>query len=305
MRLKDIKLVVVTGAGSGIGRATALRFAKLGATVVALDIDEAAASMTVSQIEARGGRAAAYALDVSDSSAFGRVAGHIRERHGVPDVVVNNAGILKVGGTLTHPMDVWDQVIGVDLSGVVYGCQQFGKQMVERGRGGHIVNISSMAAFAPNVAFSSYTAAKAGVRMLSECLHAELRSDRIGVSAICPGGIHTNIWRTADILAVDKAESERRIDALGGIVDLGRRLRIGSQPDDVARAIVRAVERDQVVVPVRPEAWFLYAMSRLAPDLVLWGARITRDDIVDKFTTLVARRIAPTNADASLAARIK
>jgi NAD(P)-dependent dehydrogenase (short-subunit alcohol dehydrogenase family) len=300
MKQKNIRLVVVTGAGSGIGQATALRFARGGATAVCLDINEASATETADQIKAAGGQAFGYALDVSDAAQFSVIARMVQEHHGVPDVVVNNAGILKVGGTMTHSMEVWDQVIGVDLSGVVYGCQLFGAQMVERGQGGHIVNISSMAAFAPTVSFSSYTVAKAGVRMLSECLHAELRSDGIGVSAICPGGIHTNIWRTADFLAVDQAESERRLDAFGGVVELARKLRVGSQPDDVARAIVKAVEHDRVIVPVRPESWFLYAMSRLSPDLVLLGARLTRDDMVERFSSVITRRATPSrNAESA------
>ncbi len=134
-------LVSVTGAGSGIGRETALAFAREGADVVISDIDEAGVKETAAQIVARGGVAHPYVLDVSDADAVERFADQVCAEHGVPDIVVNNAGIGQAGTFLDTPADQWDRVLDINLGGVVNGCRSFGKRLVERGTGGHIVNV--------------------------------------------------------------------------------------------------------------------------------------------------------------------
>src|SRR5215813_1862027 len=144
------KLVVVTGAGSGIGRATALGFAANGTTIVAADLYLAAATSASELITARGGTAHARQVDVSAAADMERFASWVRTELGVPDVVVNNAGIAIVGPLLAHTEEDWQRIIGVNLLGVVRGCRLFGTQMAERGRGGHLVNIASAAAYAPS-----------------------------------------------------------------------------------------------------------------------------------------------------------
>jgi len=131
------KLVVVTGAGSGIGRATALGFAANGARIVAADLDLAAAESVSDLITARGGTAHARQADVSAAADMERFANWVRTEVGVPDVVVNNAGIAIVGPLLAHTEEDWQRIIGVNLLGVVRGCRLFGAQMAERGTGGH------------------------------------------------------------------------------------------------------------------------------------------------------------------------
>jgi NAD(P)-dependent dehydrogenase (short-subunit alcohol dehydrogenase family) len=299
MKLNNVQLVVITGAGSGIGRAAALRFAQLGATVIATDLDELTAQQTATLIEASGGKAYAYRLDVTDIPAFEELAARIKAEHGVTDVVVNNAGIVKVGGSLTHTAADWQRVLAVDLSGVVHGCRLFGAQMVERGRGGHLVNIASMAAFVPTAVGPAYCVAKAGVRMLSESLRAELATDHIGVTAICPGLINTNISRAADYLAVADDQADDRHQALFAFANRVIPFGVVSQPDVVAAAIVRAVRRNQVVVPVRPEAWLGYALSRLAPGANRGFARLANEATVEKLgriATKSVRRRLPTGA---------
>ncbi len=143
-------LVSVTGAGSGIGRETALAFARAGAELVVSDIDEASVKDTAAQIAARGGVAHPYVLDVSDAEAVERFADEVCAEHGVPDIVVNNAGIGQAGEFLNTPAEQWDRVLDVNLGGVVNGCRAFGKRLVERGTGGHIVNVASMAAYSPS-----------------------------------------------------------------------------------------------------------------------------------------------------------
>lgn len=281
MKARDIQLVVVTGAGSGIGRATALRFAKDKAKVICLDLDKATAADTVSLIEQAGGTGHAYRLDVTDTAAYGRTAARIKKAHGVPDVVVNNAGIVTVGGTLTTSYEDWKRVIDVNLTGVVTGCRLFGRQMAERGTGGHLVNIASLAAYTPTAAGGPYSTSKAAVRMLSESLRAELAAEKIGVSVICPGGIKTNIWRSADYVADGVHNADERNAMTYGLISLMERFGLGSPPEAVADAVARAVHHNFAIVPVRPEAWATFALSRLSPELLRLASRMTGERTVE------------------------
>src|SRR5262249_43987843 len=254
------KLVVVTGAGSGIGRATALGFAANGATIVAADLDLAAATAAGELITARGGTAHARQVDVSAAADMERFASWVRTELGVPDVVVNNAGIAIVGPLLAHTEEDWQRIIGVNLLGVVRGCRLFGTQMAERGRGGHLVNIASAAAYAPSASLPAYAATKAGVRMFSECLRAELAPAGIGVTAICPGFTSTPIARAARYVGLPAGEEERvRENSVRAL----RRRRF--PPEKVALAVMRAVLRGRPVVPGNAQGRGAYALSRLAP----------------------------------------
>src|SRR5215470_12379612 len=155
------KLVVVTGAGSGIGRATALGFAANGARVVAADLNQAAATSVSEVIAGRGGAAHARQVDVAAAADMERFANWVRTEVGVPDVVVNNAGIAVVGPLLATTEEDWQRIVGVILLGVARGCRLFGAQMAERGTGGHLVNIASAAAYAPSASLPAYAATKA------------------------------------------------------------------------------------------------------------------------------------------------
>lgn len=267
-------LVVVTGAGSGVGRATTLRFANLGSTVIAADINLDSADETSKLVADAGGTAHAYHVDVSDPDAMEVFAQTVKDQHAVPDVVVNNAGFTTAGGFLEHSAADWDRLMGVNVYGVIQGCRLFGRQMVLRGEGGHIVNVASAAAYVPIPLSSPYCTTKAAVLMASECLRIELARDRIGVTAICPGFIDTGFYTSAQHLQVDEAERQRRRDLTKGAAKI-----LGRNPDAVAKAIVSAVRRNPAVRPVTTEARFGYVMSRMSPGLLRAGARFA---VVDR-----------------------
>ncbi|GAA4535383.1 SDR family oxidoreductase [Pseudonocardia xishanensis] len=236
------KVVLVTGAASGIGKAVAEGFERRGATVVTVD-------------RAPG---CTFQVDVTDVAAMERLAEEVCAGTGVPDVVVNNAGIAVSGPFLAHSAQDWQDIVDVNLVGVVHGCRIFGARMAERGEGGHLVNVASAAAFTPTSFLPAYSATKAAVLMLSECLRADLASENIGVTALCPGFLPTNIAGSARFVGVDDpAAEQRRTDRL-----LKRR---PYRLEKVADAVVRAVERNRPVQLVTAEA----RLARVTPPPIL------------------------------------
>ncbi|MGW2541502.1 SDR family oxidoreductase [Kitasatospora sp. NPDC001574] len=265
----DGRLVVVTGGGSGIGRATALAFAEDGARVVVCDLDLDAARRTAELAALIGPPAHAYRVDVSDGAAVDAFAQQVAAEHGVPDVIVNNAGIGHSGTFLQTTEKEWQRVLDVNLWGVIHGCRAFGSLMADRGEGGHIVNLASAAAYLPSKALTAYATSKAAVFMLSDCLRAELAGHGIGVSTICPGIVNTNITRTSTFSATtadQQAAKQARAARLYA--------RRGFPPEKVATAVLHAVRTGKAVVPVTPEAKAARFLSRLSPGLLRLAARL-------------------------------
>ncbi|MFF4632043.1 SDR family oxidoreductase [Streptomyces griseorubiginosus] len=264
------RLVLVTGAGSGIGRATAFAFAEAGARVVAVDRDAETAARTAELSRLLGAPEAwAETVDVSDEQAMEKLADKVAAEYGVVDVLVNNAGIGLGGPFLDTTTEDWRKVLDVNLWGVIHGCRLFGRQMAERGQGGHIVNTASAAAFQPSRALSAYGTSKAAVLMLSESLRAELAGRSIGVSAVCPGFVNTGITSTARFAGVDADEEKRRRKRATRLYGLRN-----YPPEKVADAILRAVVRNQAVVPVTPEARAAHVLARWAPKALRALARL-------------------------------
>ncbi|MFB7210635.1 SDR family oxidoreductase [Streptomyces sp. NPDC056255] len=264
------RLVLVTGAAGGIGRATAFAFAEAGARVVAVDRDAEGAARTAEMARLIGAPAAwGEAVDVSDEQAMEKLAEKVAAEYGIVDVLVNNAGIGLSGSFLDTTSEDWKNVLDVNLWGVIHGCRIFGRQMAERGQGGHIVNTASAAAYQPSRALPAYSTSKAAVLMLSECLRAELAERSIGVSAICPGIVNTNITATTHFAGADAAEEKRlrkRTSRLYGLRNY--------PPERVADAILKAVVRNQAVVPVTPEARGARLLSRFSPGALRGIARL-------------------------------
>jgi NAD(P)-dependent dehydrogenase (short-subunit alcohol dehydrogenase family) len=263
-------LVSVTGAGSGIGRETALAFARDGAEVVISDVDATGLQETARLVEATGAAAHSYSLDVADGAAVEAFAAQVCDEHGVPDIVVNNAGVGHAGFFLDTPAEEYDRVFDINFGGVVNGCRSFGKRLVERGTGGHIVNVASMASYAPVNVMNAYCTSKAAVFMFSDCLRAELDSAGVGLTTICPGVVGTNIIETTRFSLPDSRRDDDET--------LRRRVRKGFGarrygPDKVAKAIVSAVAKNKPIRPVTPEAYFVYAASRALPPAMRSAAR--------------------------------
>ncbi|WP_130798727.1 SDR family oxidoreductase [Streptomyces otsuchiensis] len=266
------QLVLVTGAAHGIGEATALAFAEAGARVIAVDRDAEGAARTARAARTRGAAEAwAETADVSDEAQMERLAATVAETYGTVDVLVNNAGIGLAGPFLETSTEEWRQVLDVNLWGVIHGCLLFGRQMAERGQGGHIVNVASAAAFSPSRALPAYSTSKAAVLMLTQCLRAELAGQDIGVSAVCPGFVKTDITATTRHVGTGEKEQDRLRKTTGRAY----RLR-NYAPEKVASAIVRTVAENRAVVAVSAEARIGRTLARVSPRLTRALARAAK-----------------------------
>ena len=161
-------------------------------------------------------------------------------------------------------------MLDVNLGGVVNGCRAFARRLVERGTGGHIVNVASMAAYAPLSSLSAYCTSKAAVYMFSDCLRAELDDAGIGLTTICPGLINTNIVSATGFHAPEGRDAKvpGRRAQLERMFDMRH-----YPPDKVAAAILSAVRTRKAIRPVTPEAYLLYGTSRLLPQVLRSTAR--------------------------------
>jgi NAD(P)-dependent dehydrogenase (short-subunit alcohol dehydrogenase family) len=264
------KTVVITGAGSGIGKATARLVASLGAKVHVSDLDREAAERTAAEIEAAGGAAEAQQLDVTDADAVEALAERVFAADGAVDILHNNAGVGHNATVEDTTLEDWRRVIEVNLMGTVHGVHAFVPRMLRQGRPGHIVNTASMAGLVASAELVPYSTSKFAVVGLSEALNAELAPKGIHVTAVCPGVIDTEIVRTATYRG-EAAETAGRVQQF-------YRDR-GASPEVVAKAVVEAVRKKRLIQPtpwshVMP-AWILkrisprasQTVSRLAPRL--------------------------------------
>jgi NAD(P)-dependent dehydrogenase (short-subunit alcohol dehydrogenase family) len=252
---------LVTGAGSGIGRATAHALAAGGATVLCTDIDEAAAEKTAAECGERtssGSRAAhrAYRLDVADRDEVDAVAAAVDRQYGALTVLVNNAGVGMTGSFADMTADDWTFIRSINLDGVVNCCAAFTPPMLAAGRG-QVVNISSGLAYVATANESAYCATKAAVLQLSQCLRADWSRRGVGVTAICPGFINTPIARSARFTG-GKEDPRVREKLVKGF----SRAR---PPERVGAAILAAIASDRAVVPVGFESVLGWYAHRLTP----------------------------------------
>ena len=223
------KVAIVTGAATGIGQAIATTMTREGAAVTINYIagQQDKANGVVAQIEHHGGKALAVEVDVTKEDQVKHLIEQTARTFGRLDIMVNNAGVEQEHPFLTMPLDVWNWVIAVDLTGPWSGCQAAARQMVQQGDGGRIINISSIHEDLPMPNNAPYCAAKGGLRMLMRTIAVELAPHKITVNNIGPGAIDTPLDRPVK-------EDPRKMEKLLAEIPLSRM----GQPEEVAKLAV-------------------------------------------------------------------
>ncbi len=249
------RVAVVTGAGSGIGRATALALARKGCAVALVDVDVDGLRSTQSAVEACAAKASAHVADVSNAQRMSELADEVRAQHGACHILVNNAGVLVVGPFADETLEHVRRIVGINVFGVVHGCHYF-LPLLREADEAHIVNVSSMAAFAGISQNAVYSLTKGAVRSFTEALRAELVGTSVGVSTLFPGAVATRIMHNAP------GPKAARIAALSDkwFIRFARR-----PPEAAARQIVRAIEHDKARVLLGPDARALDLLVRVLP----------------------------------------
>ena len=253
------KRVLITGAASGIGRATAAAAARLGAEVHLTDRNAAELSEAAAEISASGGRVGVVrAVDITDLDAVRALADEVHEQGGSVDVVMNIAGI-AAWGTVDHLEHMhWRSMIEVNLMGPIHVIESFVPEMIAAGRGGHLVNVSSAAGLVGLPWHAAYSASKFGLRGVSEVLRFDLRPHHIGVSLVCPGGVDTPLTSSVEIAGVDQTTPAfERLQA-----HFRRR---AVTPEQAAAAILRGVRDSRYLVYTSRDIQALYLAERLVP----------------------------------------
>jgi NAD(P)-dependent dehydrogenase (short-subunit alcohol dehydrogenase family) len=256
--MKDFqgKVAVVTGAGSGIGRALARELSARGAKLALADINEAGLNETAAGLQTE---VMTHRLDVADRAAVYAFAGAVQEKFGGAHIVVNNAGVAVSQTIEDLSYEDFEWLMGINFWGVVYGTKAFLPMMRARNEG-VIVNISSVFGIIAVPMQGAYNAAKFAVRGFTECLRHELNDAGSKVRAISvhPGGIKTNIVRNArhyrDPTGADKAAAIDRFERLAG-----------TTPEKAAQTIIHGIEREQPRVLIGPDAWLIDRIQRWMP----------------------------------------
>jgi NAD(P)-dependent dehydrogenase (short-subunit alcohol dehydrogenase family) len=249
---------LITGAASGIGRATALALAARGAELYLTDRDEVGLAQTVADARALGAQVPAHrALDISDYDQVAAFGADIHAAHSAMDVVMNIAGVSAWGTVdqLTHQH--WRSMIDVNLMGPIHVIETFLPPMVEARRGGHLVNVSSAAGIVALPWHSAYSASKYGLRGLSEVLRFDLARHRIGVSVVVPGAVKTGLVQTVQIAGVDREDPnvQKWVDRFAGHA---------ISAEKAADKILAGVARNRFMIYTSADIRALYAFKRVA-----------------------------------------
>lgn len=251
------KVVVVTGAGSGIGRALVLQLLRAGAHVAAVDLNEVTLQETCNVAHTQGDKISLHVVDVSDPTAVGSLPDAVIDAHGTVDGLINNAGIIQPFIRLNDlPLDAIDRVLRVNLYGQIYMTKAFLPHLLKRPVA-HIVNISSMGGFFPVPGQTLYGASKAAVKLMSEGLYAELLETNVRVTVVFPGAVATNIMTNSGVV-------------LGGQGDGAAHAASPVTPEIAAATILSGIERDRFQVYVGKDARIMNILYRLNP---LWATR--------------------------------
>ncbi|MBF6321788.1 SDR family oxidoreductase [Nocardia cyriacigeorgica] len=247
---------LITGAASGIGRATALAAAARGAELVLTDIDAPGLAATVADIQRDGGKVlVATPLDITDHEAVAAFGADVHSRFGSVDVVMNVAGTSAWGTVDTLEHRHWQRMVDVNLMGPIHVIETFVPEMVRAGRGGALVNVSSAAGLLALPWHAAYSASKYGLRGLSEVLRFELAQHGISVHLVAPGAVNTPLVQSFELVGVDKEDP--RVRKL-----VTRFTRHAVAPEKVATAILRGIERNRFIVYTSFDIRFGYWWKR-------------------------------------------
>ena len=233
------RTAVVTGGGSGIGRALCLLLGARGARVHVVDRDAATAEAVATEIREAGGRAEAHQVDVTDAGAVEALADAVFS-HGPVDLLFNNAGIGHAGAVVDTTLGDWRALVDVNLMGVVHGLHAFLPRLVAQPQAAHVVNTASMAGLFPSPGLVPYSTTKAAIVGLSESLDREVVGQGVRVHALCPGIIDTNIIRTSTMRGPWEQKK-------AGVTEMYATR--GTSPDVVARQALQAVSRGRAIIP--------------------------------------------------------
>jgi NAD(P)-dependent dehydrogenase (short-subunit alcohol dehydrogenase family) len=267
----DGRLCLVTGAASGIGRATARAAARAGALVVLTDVRAEALDAVAAELGAAA--VTQRALDITDVDAVRALADQVHEAHGPVDVAMNIAGIATWGAVerLTH--EQWRRTIEVNLMGPIHVIESFVPEMIRAKRGGQLVNVSSAAGLLGLPWHAPYSATKFGLRGISEVLRFDLRRHRIGVTLVCPGGVDTGLVETVDIAGVDRSNP--------GMRRLTERFRHRAKdPEHAAERILDGITHNRYLVYTSSDVRSGYLLQRYVPPLYELGMRVGNDVFV-------------------------
>jgi len=261
MRDLNGKLTLVTGAASGIGRETAKQLAQAGARLILCDVNEDGLRAIEAEVNGISECVLASIVDVSDTEAMRAFADEVHANHGTLDILVNNAGVGISSSIINTTLDDWDWVLGINLKGVIHGLQFFVPPMVERGSG-HVVNVASIVCFFVGVGATAYITSKFAVFGMYEATREDLAGTGVNVSTICPGFTNTGFISNSRMRGYeDDPDKITRVDETYAKLSHG--------PALIARAIVKSIRKRKKIVPVSPEAWFLYYLTRISP----WASR--------------------------------
>ena len=263
MRTLVDRVAVVTGAASGIGRATAVLLAHQGCDLALADVDEAGMAETAAKVREAGRRASTHVVDVSDKARMAAFADEVVAEHGAVHILVNNAGVSVTAPLAEQSLEDFEWIVGINFWGVVYGCKFFLPHL-RRAGGATIVNLSSMFGLIGLPTQSSYCATKFAVRGFSESLAAELAHDDIDVISVHPGGIATNIVRSGRFIdAKRQHKAAKWFD------------RFAMPPEDAAWQIVEGIKRRKARVLITREAVLTDLLKRaypaIPPRAVAWA----------------------------------
>ncbi len=250
--LKD-KIVLITGAASGIGQATAIEFASRGAHLAVSDIDESGLAETISAIKAKGRKALGIHTDVARAEKVEAMVNRTVEEYGRIDILMNNAGV-AVAGEMRHlALKDWEWIVGINLWGPIYGVHYALPHMIKQG-GGHIINVASSAGLIASPGMSAYTTTKFGLVGMSEVLCSEVRRHGVGVTVVCPGFVRTPIFGKTEVRGMKDDDEARKVPPFIGITQ-----------ETCAKNIVDAVRKNKFLIIPGPEMKFMYGCKRYAP----------------------------------------